>query len=150
MDMMGNALTVADPWRENHNALYLEFGVASGRSLAFISARLQKHPHITIHAFDSFQGIPQGWHRYIAQSFSMEGQPPEFIRDLKNVQVHVGYFTETLRSLDEYRSHPVAFLHIDSDLFASAREVLSYLRCQLVPGTVIVFDEWFNYAGWQK
>lgn len=150
MDMMGTSLLAAEGWLTNRNALYLEFGVANGRSLAFISSRLQKQSHVKIHAFDSFQGIPQGWHRYQKQSFGMDGEPPDLVKSLQNVELHVGYFTQTLRELDRFRSFPVAFAHIDSDLFASAREVLAYLHCQLVPGTVLVFDEWFNYEGWQK
>ena len=34
MDMMGNALAAAEVWLTHPHALYLEFGVASGRSLA--------------------------------------------------------------------------------------------------------------------
>ena len=118
------------------------FGISPpARGLPFI---------IVVHAFDSFQGIQEGWNRYNAQSFGMDGKPPELVAGLSNVKLHVGYFTQTLQALSGFRSQPVAFAHIDSDLFSSAREVLSYLRCQLVPGTVLVFDEWFNYAGWQK
>merc|ERR1712070_1082323 len=69
---------------------------------------------------------------------------------MSNVQLHVGYFTDTLHDLDRFPGLQVAFAHIDSDLFASAREVLAYLKCRFVPGTIIVFDEWFNYEGWQR
>jgi hypothetical protein len=43
----------------------------------------------------------------------------------------------------------VAFLHIDCDLYASTSDVLAGLGDRLVPGSVIVFDEFFNYPGWQ-
>jgi hypothetical protein len=36
-------------------------------------------------------------------------------------------------------------MHVDCDLYASTRTVLSVFCHQLVPGTVIVFDELFNY-----
>lgn len=149
MEMMNVALEAAEQWVQIPNALWLEFGVASGRSIAFIAWRLAKvAPHVVVHGFDSFKGIPVGWHRYNPESFSMEGKPPEFLEQQENVKLHVGYFSDTLPDLDRFRSWPVAFVHVDSDLFQSGWEVLSYLRCQLVPGTVIVFDEWFNYAGW--
>jgi len=152
MDLMGTALLAAEPWLAHPESLWLEFGVASGRSLAFISGRLKKEAssHVVVHAFDSFQGIPVGWHRYNPQSFSMEGKPPEFIESLSNVRLHIGYFSDTLNDLDPFRTSPVAFVHVDADLFASAREVLGYLRCQIFPGTVIVFDEFFNYVGWER
>eukprot|EP00747_Dinoflagellata_sp_TGD_P167077 gnl/TRDRNA2_/TRDRNA2_190906_c0_seq1.p1 gnl/TRDRNA2_/TRDRNA2_190906_c0~~gnl/TRDRNA2_/TRDRNA2_190906_c0_seq1.p1 ORF type:complete len:485 (+),score=78.18 gnl/TRDRNA2_/TRDRNA2_190906_c0_seq1:52-1506(+) len=150
MDMMGSVLSATEPWMARKEALWLEFGVASGRSLAFIASRLRAVEHILVHAFDSFKGIPQGWHRYNAESFSMDGRPPEFLESMQNVKLHIGYFHETLPNLAPYRSWPVAFAHIDVDLFASAREVLLHLRCQLVTGTILVFDEWFNYLGWQR
>ena len=44
---------------------------------------------------------------------------------------------------------PIALLHVDSDLYSSAVTVLTLLEKQIVPGTVIVFDEYMNYPGWQ-
>ena len=35
-------------------------------------------------------------------------------------------------------------------LYSSAKTVLDQLRGKIVPGTVIVFDEYFNYPGWQQ
>ena len=43
-----------------------------------------------------------------------------------------------------------AFIHIDSDLYSSAKTVLTLLQKQIVSGTVIVFDEYFNYPNWQQ
>ena len=43
----------------------------------------------------------------------------------------------------------MALLHVDSDLYSSAVTVLNTLNHQLVEGTVIVFDEYMNYPGWQ-
>ncbi len=38
---------------------------------------------------------------------------------------------------------------MDSDLYESARCVFENLQDRIVPGTVIVFDEYFNYPNWQ-
>ena len=48
--------------------------------------------------------------------------------------------------------HPgaVAFLHVDCDLYGSTRDAFAHLGERLVPGTVIVFDEYFNYPNWQQ
>ena len=43
----------------------------------------------------------------------------------------------------------MAFVHIDADLYSSADFVLRRLESRLRPGTVIVFDEFFNFPGWQ-
>ena len=44
---------------------------------------------------------------------------------------------------------PVALLHVDCDLYSSTVTILDNLHKQIVPGTVIVFDEYINYPGWQ-
>ena len=44
----------------------------------------------------------------------------------------------------------MAFLHIDSDLYSSASYVLDRLRDRIRPGTIILFDEYFNFPGWQQ
>ena len=40
---------------------------------------------------------------------------------------------------------PVAFLHIDCDLFAGAHDAFTLLSHKIVPGTIILFDELVNY-----
>ena len=45
---------------------------------------------------------------------------------------------------------PVAFLHLDADLYSSTRTVFDLLGDRIVPGTVIAFDEFFNYPGWRE
>merc|ERR1712113_1017807 len=68
-------------------------------------------------------------------------------RHVDNVQIHVGLFSETLADLDTYGAAPVAFAHVDVDLYSSAVEVLSKIACQLWPGTMLVFDELVNFVG---
>merc|ERR1712187_551514 len=68
---------------------------------------------------------------------------------MPNVQIHVGLFSATLPELDVFGLAPVTFAHIDVDLYASAVEGLSRIACQLYPGTVLVFDELVNYAGFE-
>ncbi|CAE7661276.1 psmD13 [Symbiodinium pilosum] len=68
---------------------------------------------------------------------------------MPNVKIHVGLFSDTLRDLDQYGDTPVAFAHIDVDIFPSAVEVLSRIACQLWPGSVLVYDELVNYIGFE-
>ena len=120
----------------------LEFGVASGRTIRHW-ARLW--PDETIHGFDSFEGLPETWLWNIRKGHFAQKLP----RVPGNVQLHKGWFNETLPEWMN-NSGPVAFLHIDSDLYSSARYVLDTLAERIVPGTVIVFDEYFNFPGWQQ
>jgi Macrocin-O-methyltransferase (TylF) len=50
------------------------------------------------------------------------------------------------------RDHPgpVAFIHVDCDLYSSTKIILTQLAERLAPGTVIVFDEYFNYPNWEQ
>lgn len=40
---------------------------------------------------------------------------------------------------------PLAYLHIDCDLFVGAHDALTLLSHKIVPGTVLLFDELINY-----
>ena len=68
-----------------------------------------------------------------------------------NVTLHKGWFDQTLPAfLAAYPQHEVAFLHVDCDIYSSTATVLRELAPRLRPGTVIVFDEYFNYPNWQR
>jgi hypothetical protein len=135
------------------HGLWLEFGVGSGKTTAYIGSQMKSLLGDTavLHGFDSFQGLPTSWaHTNLeAGTFSMGGEIPEHLTKLPNVKVHVGLFSETLGDLGEFGDAPVAFVHVDVDLYASAVEVLSRVACQLHPGSVVVFDELVNYAGFE-
>lgn len=78
--------------------------------------------------------------------FSVHGALP---RDLPpNVALHVGWFNETLGPfLDATpRSQPVAFCHLDADLYISTILVLDavFSRCRHRRGSVFAFDELFG------
>jgi hypothetical protein len=122
---------------------YLEFGVFRGGTIRFIADRVR--PKL-IHGFDSFEGLPSSW---TGDSFNFDarGRLP---RVPKNVQLHRGWFTDTLPKWVEDHSGPVAFLHVDSDLYESAACVFDHLGDRIVPGTVVVFDEYFNYPQWRQ
>jgi hypothetical protein len=66
-----------------------------------------------------------------------------------NVELIVGWFEKTLPGFLEAHPEPVSFQHVDCDLYSSTKTVLQYLRNQIVPGKIIVFDEYFNYVGWR-
>jgi hypothetical protein len=123
--------------------LYMEFGVYSGTTINHIAARVRG----TVHGFDSFEGLPEQWGSVPAGKFARHGDLPE-VRE--NVELHVGWFEKTLPGFLEKHGEAAAFIHIDSDLYSSARTILAALRERIVPGTVIVFDEFFNYPGWQE
>lgn len=124
--------------------LFAEFGVATGRTINHI-ARLR--PSDTIHGFDSFEGLPENWTSRMPKGFFKRDALPK-IRS--NVELHVGWFDATLPKFKEtYGITPLKLLHIDSDLYSSAVTILETLNDNIVPGTVIMFDEYINYPGWE-
>jgi hypothetical protein len=122
---------------------YLEFGVFKGGTIKFIANRVR--PKV-VHGFDAFEGLPEPWTGN-PFNFNVGGRLP---RVPKNVRLHEGWFSETLPVWAEKHTNPIAFLHIDSDLYESAKCVLGYLEDRIVPGTVVVCDEYFNYPNWRE
>jgi predicted O-methyltransferase YrrM len=132
------------------DGLVLEFGVEKGASANFIARRLhERGSESVVHAFDSFEGLPGEWSGTFERKgkFSLGGRLPSV---LPNVRLHKGWFEETLPLF--MRDHPgnLSLVHIDCDIYSSTREVLGSLRGRIQPGTVIVFDEYFNYHNWQR
>jgi len=123
---------------------YLEFGVFKGGTIRFIAN--QVGPSRLVHGFDSFEGLNEAWSGDPSR-FDAHGRLP---RVPSNVRLHKGYFSDTLPHWAESNPGPIGFLHIDSDLYQSAKCVFEHLSDRIVPGTVIVFDEYFNYPNWQE
>jgi hypothetical protein len=41
-------------------------------------------------------------------------------------------------------------MHLDADVYSSTKSVFDILGDRIVEGTVIQFDEFFNYPGWKN
>ena len=67
-----------------------------------------------------------------------------------NVKLYKGWFEDTIDPWKEQNNDWIAYLHIDSDLYSSAKTVLTKLNDRIVPGTLIVFDELINFRLMQK
>ena len=126
--------------------LMLEFGVADGASLRYVAGRVAR----PFHGFDSFEGLPEDWAGTYEKKgkFSRGGALPEVPA---NVTLHRGWFNETLpKFLAAQAEEPVAFLHVDCDIYSSTVTVLRELAPRLRAGSVVVFDEYFNYPNWER
>lgn len=128
---------------------FLEMGVCTGRTINFIAAL---NPRQRIWGFDSFAGLPERWARTditVPQGTfraNVKGWMPPV---LHNVTLVKGMFHETLPEFKSrvLKSTPIAFLHVDCDIYASTKEIFNQLVDNIVSGTVIVFDEFYNYPG---
>jgi methyltransferase family protein len=139
--VLSHALRIAPP--EGH---LLEFGVYKGGSINFIS---RQKPTRTVHGFDSFHGLPHDWYgwRDTRGKFSLGGRLPK-VRS--NVELHAGLFAETLPEWLKRNPGSIALTHIDCDLYSSAKTVLDLIAPRIIPGSVLVFDEYFNFPFWHE
>ncbi len=125
------------------DGMALEFGVYTGGTLTVIA---QARDGRDVYGFDSFTGLPEDWRsRYPAGAFEVDAVPT-----IPGAELVVGLFEETLAGFLADHPGPVAFLHLDADLYSSTRTVFDHVGPRLGPGTVVLFDEYFNYAGWEE
>jgi len=117
--------------------MILEFGVATGGTIRCLSNSVSLLDRM-IYGFDSFEGLPEKWSGYPAGHFACLA--PEVPN---NVQLEIGLFSETLAPFLFKHPDNVALVHIDCDLYSSTRLVLHHLTPRIVPGTVIVLDEYW-------
>lgn len=125
------------------DGLVLEFGVFHGKTIRMIA---DQWPEAKVHGFDTFQGIPEQWGAEPAGSYSTHGLLPEAP---DNVEYHEGLFSATLPAFTSQHRGPVRFANIDCDLYSSTVDVFDALHERIVPGTVLVFDEYIMHPNWQ-
>lgn len=108
--------------------------------------------------FDSFEGIPKTkessgendvfnvgtyacGERQFLDNISRQGV------DLSKVTTVKGFFDQTLNTGTATRLNlsRVAVVHVDSDLYESAKLVLDFVTPYLIDGAIIVFDEWYQF-----
>jgi predicted O-methyltransferase YrrM len=140
-DILEYALSQLDG--EGH---YLEFGVFKGDSIRFLAKNCGGK---TIHGFDSFEGLPSDWSgfRVKKERFDLSGRLPKVP---ENVELHPGWFSDTIPVWKNKHSGPISFLHIDCDIYSSTKDIFDLLKDRITKGTIIVFDEYFNYPNWQQ
>ena len=134
--VLDHALDAAPP-----TGIVAEFGVYSGATLRRIAARRPD-----AHGFDSFEGLPEDWRgTHPKGTFAVKDLPP-----VGTAELHVGWFADTVPAFLDGTDGDAAFLHLDADLYSSTDTVLRAFEDRIEAGTVLLFDEYFNYPGWQE
>jgi Methyltransferase domain len=123
----------------------LEFGVFKGGTIRFIA---QRFPGRAVHGFDSFEGLPVAWEGtgHDQGAFHAGGKLPKVPA---NVRLHKGFFDTSLPIWINQNPDPIAFLHVDCDLYESTKTIFELLEERLRPGLIIVFDDYLGYHRWQ-
>jgi len=127
---------------KNENVYNLEFGVWKGTSTKLFSKYIDK-----VYAFDSFEGLKEDWGGYLLPkgTFNLNKKIPKF---RKNIIPIVGWVQDTLPDFLEKHNPKINFIHMDLDTYPSTKFVLENLKKYLVKDCVILFDELYNYPGW--
>jgi len=149
----------------------VEFGVYTGRSLAILSHYNNEFKKDPIHGkmcpdrkvfgIDSFQGLaanehirwPEGIFRInhsknpvieIGENVSPESVKKLFTHcNLESPIIIESYFS----NIDSNIFSKIALVHIDCDLYESTLDALNLVKDKLQNGTIILFDDWFNFKG---
>jgi len=128
------------------DGIHAEFGVFEGRNINKFS---QINTDIKWYGFDSFYGLNEDWKGglYAKGHFSLNGNPPQVN---ENVELVIGKFQDTLPKFLSEHSKPFAVINIDCDTYESTNYVLKTIgKERIVKGTIICFDEYLGYVGWE-
>ena len=129
---------------ENQNYYYLEFGVFKGSSSNFFSKYLNK-----LYAFDSFEGLKEDWTgtSETKGSFNLNKQIPKLN---SNIEIIIGLVENTLEEFLKKHNPKINFVHLDMDNYSPTKYVLEKLKPFLVKDSIIIFDELYNFIGWEQ
>lgn len=141
-DVLGHVLRSE---RLRRTGTWAEFGVADGTSLRRIASL---RGSATVWGFDTFTGLPEDWKRkddcvHLKGHFAQEHIPK-----VTGAHLVTGLFDETLPSW--HPPTPITFVHVDCDLYAGAVAVLRHCAPKLGSGAIVLFDEVFEYAGFEE
>jgi hypothetical protein len=150
------------------DGLWMEFGVYRGRSISFISSKTDN----LVYGFDSFEGLHEFWDKENPKGvYGLRGEVPLGAIDgensenpgmydssptikikpwNKNIKLVKGFFEDSLPNFLNENKGPIAFMNIDSDLYSSAKTVLTLLKDRVVKGTIICFDEICDYPNYRE
>ena len=135
---------------------FVECGVYRGGTasmLAYRAARSSRPRHLWL--FDSFEGMPKpaavdgpdaaplegdfvGSEEVCRRLVQAAGMPEERTHIVK------GWFQDTLPTAAVKK---IAFLHVDSDWYASVKICLEELYDRCVPGAILIFDDYDVWPG---
>ena len=131
---------------KNKEFYYLEFGVFKGGSANFFSKYVKKY-----YAFDNFQGYREDRANSAAvlssrDDFNLQGNIPKLN---SNVEPVIGWVEDTLEDFLNKHNPKINFVHLDINLYKPTKFVLEKIKPYLVKNSIIIFDQLYNYIGWE-
>ncbi len=149
--------------------LFCEFGVYRGSTITTFSEHIGDN---IIYGFDSFEGLPDAWNAENPQHcYSLDGKIPPGPLDKQlqtdpgmyttsmhipirpwndNIQLIQGMVQDTVPVFLKEHKGPIAFIHLDLDIYSATRSVLQNIQNRLIDGSVIAFDELLDYPEYRQ
>lgn len=134
----------------------IECGVYRGTSIQkMVRILAEQGSAKRLYACDSFEGFPEdevsrvdvGFFRFLSRirkKFKLCADTPDRLNKIfslynVNGEIVKGFFSDTL---GQFEDHKFCFIHLDCDIYSSYMDCLNMLYDKLVPGGVIVFDDY--------
>lgn len=155
-----NNLELIEKFRHVEGSV-VECGTWRGGMIGGIAKLFSDNKHY--HLFDSFEGLPEAqeidgvsakqWQSNTGSDNYYDNCKAEMsfaeaamkLSGVKNYFIHKGWFNETLPSFN--KEEKIAVLRLDGDWYKSTKECLENLYDHVVPGGVIVLDDYYAWDG---
>ena len=149
--------------RDGIRGAFAELGVCNGGSAAVMAHAARRNASRHVWLFDSWEGLPEpedvdvsvtGHRRPKGWDLGSEDRVREVVfrrLRLDPARIHLvkGWFEETVPRVREDVG-PLALMHLDGDWYASIRFCLEQLYDRVVPGGVVVIDDYGHWLGCRK
>jgi len=124
---------------------FAECGVYKGGTALMLARILKDGTNQALYLFDSFKGLPKAtreeerWFSEGEFCFESVEAIRELLSEFKSVHIRPGWIPDTFEDLEN--TH-YAFVHLDVDLYQPTLDCCRYFYPRLVPGGVLLFDEY--------
>ncbi len=129
--------------KKKKDLYYLEFGTWTGGTANYFSKYVDK-----LYTFDSFEGLKEDWvgTKLSKTYFNLNKKIPNLA---SNVEIVNGWVEDTLDEFLKKEKPLIQFIHFDIDTYNSTKFVLEKIKPFLNKNSILVFDQFYNYVGWE-
>ena len=120
---------------------FYEYGVWMGVSFEYLIKVFGKGI-----GFDTFSGLPEGWHDEKSGSYSSKGIIPE----IEGGDFIVGKFEDTLPTFFSEKRPNASIINFDADLYSSTICALRNSKNIIDEKTILIFDEFIMNKYWEE
>ena len=102
-----------------------------------------------MYVFDSFEGLKEDWvgTNKSKGHFNLNKKIPTLN---SNVEPTVGWVEDTLEEFLKKHNPKINFVHLDMDTYSPTKFTLEKIKPYLVKDAIILFDELYNFLGWEE